>query len=687
MKQLFTFCLVAVVLLSACTGKQSSQKNLVTMIQRNEKVVSQTLDSLKARYPDLNVPRAEKGLRQAASLWTDNDGPADAFMAFCLENYVHNPKDREALFVALSDKLELLYGHFHQIDLGLKVPLQETGNDPQKIDFDLGGYDVAAHFKDDMFGNKVAFTVIINFPSYSLQEKTEQGAQWSRLEWACARLGDQFASRIPADVLQEVAVAESEAENYIADYNIMMGELRNDQNEALFPKGMSLISHWNLRDELKSNYADTDRGLEKQRMIYTVMKRIVTQQIPEKVINNAALQWNPINNKVYENGTEIPATPEPDTRFARLLNNYRALALEDPCTPVQPTYIRRAFEGDMEFLKEDVKEMFTQFVSSPQVAQVAALIETRLGRKLEPFDIWYDGFKSRSSIPEDALTTVTQKRYPDAQAFERALPDIMHRLGFSSSDAQRISQKVQVDPARGSGHAWGAVMKGDKAHLRTRIPEKGMDYKGYNIAMHEFGHNVEQTISLYDVDYYTMNGVPNTAFTEALAFIFQKRDLDVLGMSEKNPDKQYLEALDIFWGCYEIMGVSLVDMEVWEWMYAHPQATPAQLKENVLRIATEVWNAYYAPVLGETDSPILAIYSHMINSPLYLSNYPMGHLIEFQLEAHLRGKDFAAEVLRIYKMGRLIPQLWMKQATGHEVSIAPMLKAASEAVEKLKTAR
>jgi hypothetical protein len=61
----------------------------------------------------------------------------------------------------------------------------------------------------------------------------------------------------------------------------------------------------------------------------------------------------------------------------------------------------------------------------------------------------------------------------------------------------------------------------------------------------------------------------------------------------------------------------------------------------------------------------------------------MGHLIEFQLEEHLRGKNFAAEVMRIYRMGRLTPQLWMKRATGSEVSIEPMLKAAAEAVKRL----
>ena len=141
--------------------------------------------------------------------------------------------------------------------------------------------------------------------------------------------------------------------------------------------------------------------------------------------------------------------------------------------------------------------------------------------------------------------------------------------------------------------------------------------------------------------------------------------------------------LDNFWSCYEIMGVSLVDMKVWKWMYANPNATPAQLKEAVISAAKEVWNSYYAGILGGKDEPILGIYSHMIDNPLYLSNYPMGHLIEFQVSQQVKGKPLAAEFSRMYTQGRLIPQIWMKGAVGSEISIQPTLKAAEEALGKL----
>jgi hypothetical protein len=181
-----------------------------------------------------------------------------------------------------------------------------------------------------------------------------------------------------------------------------------------------------------------------------------------------------------------------------------------------------------------------------------------------------------------------------------------------------------------------------------------------------------------------MAGVPNTAFTEAFAFNFQKHDLELLGIKDNTPNKDQLETLDDFWMAYEIMGVSLIDMKVWKWLYEHPDATPQQFKETVVTTAKEVWNKYFADILGVKDTPILAIYSHMIEDPLYLSNYPVGHLIEFQLTQFFKGKDFGTEAIRIYSAGRMIPQLWMKNAVGSEISTKPLLDATDAALKVIR---
>ncbi len=85
-----------------------------------------------------------------------------------------------------------------------------------------------------------------------------------------------------------------------------------------------------MRDELKSNYADKTKGLEKQQMIYEVMKHIIYQSIPQDVINKGDYTWNPYSNKIYKNGKEQKAVAEGDTRYQFLLNNFKAMKAADP---------------------------------------------------------------------------------------------------------------------------------------------------------------------------------------------------------------------------------------------------------------------------------------------------------------------------------------------------------------------
>jgi hypothetical protein len=307
-----------------------------------------------------------------------------------------------------------------------------------------------------------------------------------------------------------------------------------------------------------------------------------------------------------------------------------------------------------------------------------------MARELEPFDIWYDGFKARSQLNVEKLDQAVSERYPNTAAFQNDLPFILRNLGFQPEIAEFLSSKITVDPSRGAGHAYGAAMRADNAHLRTRIGESGMNYKAYNIAIHELGHNVEQVLSLNRIDYTILQGVPNTAFTEGFAFVFQSRDLELLGMEHQDPQQELLKVLDTFWSTYEISGVALVDMYVWHWMYDNPNATPAQLNEAVQMIAKDVWNKYYAPVFGVKDQILLGIYSHMIDAGLYLPDYPLGHIIAFQIEQYFKDKNLAQEMERMCKLGSITPSAWMKAAVGAPISTDPLIHAAEEAVKSIK---
>ncbi len=669
---LLTFLFMATMIMSCNTDSSKEEIDVAGIVEEMQNL-----------YPNSDHATMQRGIEQAAILWQDEDGSAEEFAQFVKENFAADANSRKILFDKLSTAYEVLLGASNQVVVDLNLPTTLSGPDPIKLDYIMSAYNPFSHMTSDLYENKVAFITILNFPNYTLAEKNQLGKDWDRQEWAYARMGDMFTSRIPASINKMVGQANADTENYIAAYNIMMGKLLNDEGKQIFPDDMVLLSHWNLRDEIKSNYVDSPTAREKQEMIYQVMLRIIDGSIPQNIINNSEYNWAPYSNRTWKEGKETTLAPENTRRYEYILQHFNAMKQVDTYTKQTPTGIIRNFERDMEMQPDEIEELFVNLVSSPQIKAVGNLIKERLGRDLRPYDIWYDGFKSRSAISEDELTALTRKKYPTPNALEADLPRMLTVLGFTNEEAVYLADKIAVHGARGSGHALGAVGRWEKSLLRTRIGNEGMDYKGYNIAVHEFGHNVEQTIDLYDIDHYMLRGVPNTGFTEALAFIFQKRDLQLLGYNQQIDDNT---TLDIFWGLYEIMGVSLVDMRMWQWLYAHPEATAAELRDATINIAQDVWNSYYEPVLGEKDSPILAVYSHMVNAPMYLPNYPLGHIIEFQLEEHFSQcdsqRDFASEIMRIYRIGRLTPNHWMQKAVGCDVSTTPILNAVDSILKK-----
>lgn len=645
---------------------------------------SGTLEKVKTellqKFGDSEKFRVERGVDQVAALWRAADGNGTEFAIFCRANFTAAGAPLDALFIKLEFYSEAIGGNFNEMSLDKDQPVDLDWGEITPLDIAMNQFDLSAHVSEDMFANKIAFISLLNFPVYSLAEKTAVGAGWNRKQWAFARAAGSNSTRIPADVNQKVSTLMADAGRYISDYNIFMGSLVDGNMKTWFPADMKLITHWGIRDELKARYGDL-QGLPKQEMIYQVMQRIIRQEIPAVMVNSGKYQWNPMTNKVYDQGHEVASAREADVRYKTFLDTFQAMRLVDAYSPLYPDHISRSFDIGREIPEKEVEAMFRELLASPQVGKVAALIRKRLGRKLLPFDIWYPALRSDSTIAEEELDKIVQKKYPTAAAYEKDLPNILEKLGFTPENAAFIASKIQVDPARGSGHEAPTASRKFKARLRTRVAAGGMNYKGYNIAVHELGHAVECVIDLYKIDYYSLAGVPNGAFTEAFAFIFQDRDLELLGIPAKDPRQKELKVLDTFWSAYEIMAVSLVDMQAWHWLYGHPQATPQQLKEAVIAIAKGIWNQYFAPVFGIRDQVILAVYSHMIDYTLYLPHYAIGNVIQFQIEDFLRGKALGPEMERMCLAGNIMPQLWMKNAVGREISVMPMLKAVDRALQ------
>ena len=662
---------------------------------------SSLVEALVAKAGEGQRARAEQGVRQVLAFWrlgATGDGDENALREFVTAQFIADPATLERTLKRFEEVLEAADGHMLEIGRSWRTGAELELGPELPVDGYLAATDPSAHLQEDLFSSKVAFVALLNWPLPSLEEMVSVGPTWTRPQWAAARLTRRFSLRPTGAAQAARAAAAAKASAYIAGYNLWVHHLLGPDGARPFPKGKRLLSHWNLRDQIKADYAEGAAGLARQRLLVAAMNRIVSQEIPGAVIDDPRLDWDPVTNAIrLSPASEVEERPasqtggglkpavaasvhEPDTRYALWLDNFHAARLTDVDSPFARTEIDRRFQLDTEIPEARIQALLEQVLSSPLVAQVAALIEQRLGRKLEPQDLYYAGFQERAKYPEAQLDALTRKRYPDAAAYKKDIPRLLRGLGFSPEKASWLDAHILVDPARGSGHALEAARRGDYPHLRTRISPGGMDYKGYNIAVHEMGHNVEQVLSLYSVDSTLLQGVPGNAFTEALAFTFQNRDLELLGLGAPDAHATRLRVLNDFWATWEISGAALVDLRVWRWLYAHPDSTPAQLREATLGIARELWNRYYAPVLGGKDTVLLAIYSHLVNESLYLPYYPLGHVLAFQLEELLKGPKCGSEFERMASYGRVTPDLWMVHATGKPVSAEPLLRATEAAL-------
>jgi hypothetical protein len=679
LKASLTISLAALLLISFFCFIQCKPKSEVKMgidIQAQE-----IIDAMLTRFDKSQEARIITGVVQVQKAWRDEDGTVAEMQNFCLNNFCAEQSTLDQSFDRLESTFENINGLLLELRRALQWNLDVNTGPILPLDYLTANFNLGAHVEDDLYQSKVAFFVLLNFKVYSLAECLKEGGKWSRQKWAEVRLAQHFIARVPASVKQQIHEAFVSADNYISNYNIYMGNLLTPDDQRLFPEDLKLISHWGLRDELKAQYSEPD-GLPRQELIYAVMQKIITQEIPAQVIDNPAVDWQVASNTVI--GDPADNQREPDTRYLHLLSIFQAEKGADPYYPLYPNYVDRRFNLDREIPEKTVEKLFVDLLTSDEFKVIGALVKERLGRDLQPFDIWYNGFQSKSVYSEDELDQIVKQRFPGVKAFETQVPEILKSLGFKKETADFLAAHIEVDPARGAGHAMGAGRRIDKAHLRTRVPENGMNYKGFNIAMHELGHNVEQVFSMSKIDHTLLEGVPNTAFTEAFAFIFQARDLDVLGLGKKDPMSEHMTALNSLWATCEIAGVSLVDMAVWHWMYEHPEASSAELRKATIQIAKEIWNKYFYPVLGHQDAIILAIYSHMIDAGLYLPDYPVGHIIQFQIEDYIKDKNLAVEMERMTMLGGITPGAWMEAAVGEKISVDPLLKAAKKALKSVQ---
>ena len=653
--------------------------------QKKEALEKEIVSILIDKHGKSHSKRIKDGVNQVLLFWEETDGRPEQCKQFCLEHFESKPKKLNILFTKLLYYVENYFGLMGELNRVLDTPTSLDTGSITAVDKMFYELDATGHYNENMFRLKIAFIVLLNFTFYKLNKLVNIMNKLTEKQWAEIRLAEMFANRAPIAIEQAVTKVITRADIYIDSYNIYLGKIKW-RGKHIFGGKDSLEkyqSHWGLRDLLKRQY-NTRYGLNKQKMIYQVMLHIINQTIPAIVINNPKIIWNITDNTITNiSGIKtLNSEFENNTRYQYLLDIFNAKKVEDAY--YEMTVLERSFEDEKEITQKDVEKLIIELLSSPIKKDVIDVMRQYLGRKLEPFDIWYEGFDISSQYTIKQLDKITKEKFPTIEVFSSEIVNILIKLGFSTELSQTISENIIVDPARGSGHAYPPSWKAGKPHLRVRFYKDGLDYINYKTAIHELGHCVEMYLSINLSKYFTLASIPNTAFSEAFAFLFEEQCLPLLGLNWKEENEKNLYTLNTFLQVFEIGAVGLLDIRVWEAMYKNAGMSAGELKQTVIQIAVDIWNQFFAPFFKIKDSPILAIYSHMIHMPLYLPDYFIGIITRWQIEEFIQNKDLHKEMIRMCSIGKVTPQIWMKRAVGADISPKPLIKATEQAIKNLK---
>ena len=232
--------------------------------------------------------------------------------------------------------------------------------------------------------------------------------------------------------------------------------------------------------------------------IAQVMERIVTQTIPQVVIDNplrglepgrpttvkaarrARTPTKPAPTPTRRSPTRPSPTPATRCSWRRSRRRARRTRTRRPRRRSSPG----ASNENRQIPEARVGRCSRRSSPRRSSPRVAALIEKRLGRPLEPFDIWYSGFKPRGKYTEDAA----RRDRPEAVPHGRGLPgghpehprqarllegDAPSTWPTTSSSIRRAARATPLGAAR-------RARQGAPAHARRegRDELQGLQHRG-----------------------------------------------------------------------------------------------------------------------------------------------------------------------------------------------------------------
>ena len=280
-------------------------------------------------------------------------------------------------------------------------------------------------------------------------------------------------------------------------------------------------------------------------MILKVMERIVRQEIPAAVDRQPRARRGvprPTRSGRPAPRERVAAAPPPAsrTRATRtLLDVFHAVREVDPYSPTAPTFIARRFELDRQIPETEVEALLESVLDlaggrrtwrrriadapRPAAGAVRHLVH-RLQVEERPL---------RGGARRDRPRQVPDGRgVPGRSARAPARPRLHRREGGMARRADRRRSRRAARVTR-----WAPCGARTRRTCARAIPARrhglqGLQHRDPRARPQRRAGLLART----EIDHWFLSGVPNNAFTEALAFVFQERDLELLGLGAPGTD-------------------------------------------------------------------------------------------------------------------------------------------------------
>ena len=223
---------------------------------------AQATSALVAKHGAPQRARIERGVAQVLAAWRPSDGDGKALAALLEAQFVADPGGLDALLARFEQTLEALDGGFVEQNRTLSSWAVLDQGPMQPVDQLLQAFDAGAPTSSTTCSTRSSpSSPLLNFPLTTLEERLRDGDAL-----VAPPVGGGAPDRAlrrgacPADVNQQLAPRPPPRPSSTSPTTTSgCTTCSTTTGERLFPQGMRLISHWNLRDELKADYADEGR--------------------------------------------------------------------------------------------------------------------------------------------------------------------------------------------------------------------------------------------------------------------------------------------------------------------------------------------------------------------------------------------------------------------------------------------